>query len=528
MRAWFPHYTSGICPKDPEKNKRYRKKMYLCDSRSERDLLRRMAAEDFLFYANTFLYLFDAGDESGVSGPVPFNTYEFQDEVIAALWDSLYVHRGAVRVKKPRRLGLTWICMALLEHCWHFMPHKHLLCGSHREEEVDGSAASMKMDAGEWSKLLPKVDHFHLNMPRWMLPEGYKPRTEPYRTRLKIMNPATSSIIWGTSSATVAGHGSRGWCVFWDEAAKTDTLYDIIGGLQKFSKTKIWVSTIDNLSHPFSTLLKEAPGVKQLAPMWWMCPEYTQGMTITTDGKRTSPWLQKELDEINHDPVQANALFFADETLQVGGYYSSQTFTTMVGTSDKPGTVMDPFSVGEMDIMDQQHGPRVVRFCDQPGGRWKFWFSPDASGKPPRNTKYVFGIDTAAGTTDTSGRGASNSVIAVADWRTGEIVAEGVFSGLQPYELARVAVAAGWWFEGDDFQPALMVPESNGPGAQFIDCVVNKQKYPNVYMRDILKMEYGWHKGGRNEDARLAFGLHQEMLCDGRLKERSVECVKEM
>lgn len=528
MRVWFPHYHR--VPKDPEKNKAYRRRIVFTADKAEQRYLRKCCAEDFLFYANSFLYLFDAGDESGLSGPVPFITYDFQDEVIAALWDSMYVRRGSVRVKKPRRLGLTWICMALLEHCWHFMPHKHLLIGSHREEEVDGTAASMKMqDTGEWSKLLPKVDFLHLHQPRWLWPEGYRVRTEPYRTRMKIINPSNGSILWGTSAATVAGHGERGWASFWDEAAKTETLYDIIGGLQKFAKTKIWVSTIANLSHPFSTILKDAPGVRQLDPQWWMCPEYTEGLTIDPEtGQRTSPWLRRELDEINHDQVQANALFFADETLQVGGYYSAGTFRVTVGTSDKPGTVMEPFYVGEMDVVDHKDGPRVTRFCNQPSGRWSFWFHPDSAGAPPRGTKYIFGVDTAAGTKDSGGRGASNSVIAVADWKTGEIVAEYAVSDKQPYELARIAVAAGWWFMGDDGLPALMVPESNGVGGQFIDCVVNKQRYPNVYMRDIAKLEYGWHKSGRDNSARLAFGLHQEMICDGRLKERSFECVREM
>jgi hypothetical protein len=176
----------------------------------------------------------------------------------------------------------------------------------------------------------------------------------------------------------------------------------------------------------------------------------------------------------------------------------------------------------------------VTRFCNQPTGRWKFWFHADASGRPPKNTRYVGGIDTAAGTTDTGGRGASNSVIAFADWSSGELVAEGVFSGLQPYELARIAVAAGLWFEGDDFMGALLVPESNGPGSQLIDCLVKKSHYMNVWQPDPSDPEkYGWFKrGGSSPDdkgsARLAFGLHQQLICEGRFKERSMDCIKEM
>jgi hypothetical protein len=509
-----------------------------------RKMLRKKCAEDLLFYASTFVYIYDAGDESGTPGPVPFIPYEFQVEALTKMWWSMHEQRCPLRSKKPRRMGLSWLATIIFEHCWHFMRNRHLLVGSHREEEVDGTMATGKLSAevGEWSKLIPKFDYIHLNQSPWLLPEGYQPRVEPFRSRMKIMNPENGSIIWGTSASGAAAHGERGYAAWWDEASRTENLYDIIGGLQAFSPCKFWISTIGNLDHPFSTILKEAPGVEQLDLQWWMHPDYAKDVAIDPEtGVRTSPWLARKLAEINNDRMKANELYYADESVQVGGYYSADTFLKMAGTADKPGTVMLPRHIGELDVIETPKyenaetpkGPFVSRFCEQPNGRWKFWMEFDAAGRPSRADRYILGIDTAAGTTDDSGRGASNSVIAVCSWLTGEIVAEYVTHGVKPFELAAIACAVGRWFEGDDFLPAFIVAESNGPGAELNETLVKKYRYPNVFT-EVGKWskagagpKYGWHKVG-GEMARLAFGLHQQLICEGKFKERSAECVREM
>jgi len=534
QKLYFPHYFNRSVPLEPEANRVWREKVFLTTDRDEQKVLRRMCAEDFLFYCAGFLNIFDAGDESGRPGPVAFIPYDFQVECFTLMWAAMHDLRQPLRGKKPRRIGFSWGAIGMFEHCWHFMPNHHLLVGSHREEEVDGTQSMAKggIDVGEWSKLMPKFDYLHVNQPSWLLPDGYKPRQEPYRTRMKLMNPANGSIVWGTSAASAAGHGERGYAVLWDEASRTENLYDIIGGLQAFSPCKFWLSTIGNLSHPFSTILKDSPGILQLSPHWWMHPDYAKDMTIDPATEvRTSPWLERKLDEIGRDPVLANQLYYADETQQVGGYYGAATFRKMLGSDALPGTVMEPRHRGELDITETPSGPLCTRFCEQGNGRWRFWMEFDAEGRPPRNTRYVMGVDIAAGSTDDAGRGASNSIIAVADWLTGELVAEFVTHGKKPYELAAIAVAAGKWFEGDDYLPAMMVPERNGPGGEFVDVAAKKYRYPNMFMQSMARgddLKMGWHKDGRGDEARLAFGLHDEMICDGRFKERSTDCVQEM
>ena len=534
MKVFFPHFTANRVPLDLAQNRVFRQRIQKTSNVKDRRTLWKMCREDLLFYVSTFVNLFDAGDMTGKPGAVPFVPYEFQVECFTAMWQAMHEgERKSVRGKKPRRIGFTYMVVSLFEHCWHFFPDRHLLIGSRREEEVDGSATLSKGGpfTGEWSKLMPKFDFIHIYQPSWMWPPGYRPRVEPFRVRMKLMNPANGSIIWGTSSAGTAGRQERGFAAFWDEAAHTDNLYDIIGGLSEFAPCKIWVSSIGNLDHAFSTTLKESPDVVQLSPEWWMHPEYSKDMTIDAEtGARSSPWLERKLDSIGNDPVIANREYFADESQQEGGYYSPDTYRKLLGTSDKPGTVCEPALRGELDIIDTPEGPRVTRFCEQPNGRWFLWLNLDHSGRPSRHTRYAGGWDIAAGSTDTGGRGASNTVGAFGDLMNGEKVAQFVTHGKRPKEVARIAVAAHEWFQGNDGRGAFMVPERNGnPGDEFVEAVNKDYGFTHIYTELSTRgkeSKVGWYKS--KESGHRAFGAHQDMLCDGRYTERSEECVKEM
>lgn len=531
MRVFFPHFMDNRVPLDPVENRRYRQRIQKTSSKQDRKLLWKMCREDLLFYISTFGSIFEADTKN--PRPIPFIPHEFQVECFTVMWNAMHEgERQSVRGKKPRRIGFTWMVVYLFEHCWHFFPNRHLLVGSRNEDEVDGSMVMAKSSqfAGEWAKLLQKFDFVHVYQPSWIWPAGYKPRVAPCRVQMKIMNPENGSIVWGTSASSKAGRQERGYAAFWDEAAHTENLFDIIGALSEFSPCKFWISSIDNLDHPFSTILKESPDIVQLEPQWWMMPEYAKDMTIDPEtGVKTSPWLKRKLDAIGNDPVIANREYYADESQQIGGYYSPDTFHKLLGTSDKPGTVCEPLLRGELDIIDTPEGPRVSRFCEQPNGRWMLWFHLDPSGNPPRNTRYASGWDIAAGSTDTAGRGASNTVGKFGDRMTGEVVAEFVTHGVRPPKVARIAVAAGYWFEGNDFRPAFVVPERNGAGDEFTEEMAKEHRYTNLFTEirtRAAETKVGWHKAA--EDGRRAFGLHQQMICDSRLIERSADCVSEM
>ena len=530
MKLFFPSFTKGLVPLEREANIRWRQRVFTETDPGVRKALRVACAKDALFYICGFVYLFDAGDESGTPGPEPFVLYPFQVESAVATYAALHHERRPLRIKKPRKLGETYKCLWLLEHAWHFMPNIHLLVGSHREEEVDSASAKTIQTVIETSKLLPKLDYGHVHMPPWMLPQGYRPRQEPNRTKLKMMNPENGSIIWGTSASGSAGHGPRGYAALWDECALTENLYDIIGGLTEFAPCKLWVSTILELGHPFSTVLRNAPGIKQVNLEWWMHPEFSKDLTIDPEtGEKSSPWLRRKLDEINHDPILANRYYFANEDKQAGGYYHARTFETMLGQQkqtthgggiyDRGPTIMDPLLRGEFDIIDTAEGPVVSRFCRQPNGRFRLWLTLGLDDKPPRDTRYILGADIAAGT------GATPSILTGADWLTGEIVLDYADRLSTPEDHARVALAVSKWLQGDDGRMARLNYENNGPFGGRFGQALAKLGHDNLVRQDDGVI--GWYKGN-NKETEDAFSLHQLMLCERKLTERNMECVQEM
>ena len=106
--VFFPWFTKNAVPLDPEANRLWRLKHFFTTDQAQRKLIRKMCAEDFLFFTAGFVTIFDAGDESDHPGPVPFIPYDYQIELFTLMWDCLHERRRPSRYPKPRKMGLTW------------------------------------------------------------------------------------------------------------------------------------------------------------------------------------------------------------------------------------------------------------------------------------------------------------------------------------------------------------------------------------------------------------------------------------
>lgn len=136
-----------------------------------------------------------------------------------------------------------------------------------------------------------------------------------------------------------------------------------------------------------------------------------------------------------------------------------------------------------VDIVFKRGGPKLLK-----------WWGPLPKGRPRQDHNYAVLCDISRGT------GASNSVAAILDVNTSEIVGLYVNPFIDVTDFAELAVALCLWCGGGT-KSAYLIWESNGPGDTFASRI-RKIGYTFVYYRvDERKKtrkrsrnkQYGWH-----------------------------------
>lgn len=533
MARYFPHYWK--VPKGPEEHVRWRQKMFALSKHSDRKAILQMCSEDFLFYINTFTCTFEA---RGLARPVPFNTYPFQDELAVMIYSALYdgdsprtptnpLGQEDLRVKKPRAVGATVFFSSIFEHCWRFGRDRHILFGSRSQDELDRGAAVKGEGSdvvSEWTLLMPKLDFIHLHQPKWVLAPGYVPMTQPFRKFLTLSNPSNGCVITAASASPNFGRGRRYFAIFYDEYAHTDHAQAILASCGSAAFCHFWVSTPRGPETTFATLGRTS--MKQANLEWTMHPEHFRDASQLEDGRWTSPWYESECRRLGNNPILiAQELDANEETSGTMPFYPGDIVTRIKKES------LIPFRRVDMEIVVEEGAPRVRQIVDRSNGKWMFWFMPDASGMPPKDTYFVT-ADVAMGSKEMiTGSGASNSVIAVFSLSLGMKVAQYVHHGVPPHKLAVDVIAAQKYFRGEDGEPALACPESNGPGQLLIDTMMGDYGWHRIWWnrRSKTATKPGFCKThGENGTAKWLFGTHLRMLADGRYVEPDIVTAEEM
>jgi hypothetical protein len=116
-----------------------------------------------------------------------------------------------------------------------------------------------------------------------------------------------------------------------------------------------------------------------------------------------------------------------------------------------------------------ERGDENIQWAPSDQGRLQLWFHPDHQRCPPKDRKFVIGIDIAAGT------GISNSVISVGDTRMRCKTAGLATPHMRPERFAEYAYAVGRWFND-----ALIAFEGGGVGQQF-GARLKELAYPSLW-----------------------------------------------
>lgn len=468
-------------------------------SDADRSALRRMCSEDILFYINAFCWTYDPRLDDSC---VPFVTYPFQDETIMELDAS--IGKRDICIKKSRDMGASWMLITLFEWRWHFRNGQSFLLVSRNEDYVD--------KPGNSKALFWKIDYIHKNQPGWLLPRMT-------RTNLRLTNDENGSAIDGESTTGDVARGDRRTAIGMDEFAAfdVDAGYKALASTRDATKCRIFNSTPDGVGNAFYDVA-HSDSVKQVVLHWTKHPVKSDGMYVAEDGRPRSPWYDAEVKRCIHPQEVAQEL---DIDFQGSDYqfFDTKDMDRLVMQHCKP-----PLFVGDLEFEGSSCSPKA--FVPKPKGVLRLWCGVDASGQVAHDRGYVIGADIAAGT------GSSNSVLSIADRKTGEKVGELVTPNMRPDEFARYAVALCRWFSDDSGVGAYMIWEAPGPGRNFGDVVI-ESGYRNIYWRTkeeaMTKNQQpipGWWPV--KDAKRAVFGDYRRALLDGRFINRSKDAMSEL
>jgi hypothetical protein len=434
-----------------------------------------MCRRDILFFVNAFVYQFNPkakGDEPKFG---PFCTWDFQDEALLSLVESIHDQQDTV-IEKSREMGASWICLIVMLWYILFRPGVQFLLVSRDVDSVDCKSP----DSLFW-----KLRYMLRHLPDWLAPR----MTDQ---SMYLCNEILQSYITGEASTKKAGIGGRATAIFLDEFSLVNDAQEIYDHTSDTASCRIFNFTHRGENTCASRLCK-MPLIKKIVMHWSQHPrknpglyrynaekratesldshyEYPPDFHFVMDGTPVggpfpglrSPWYDKEVPRKGSNRAVAMDLDINPEGA------TSQVFDPLVIAQLIRSGARPPSWEGDLIYDDKTGEPE--RLDKRAGGLIKLWCPLDAYGRPGK-ARYIFGTDTS------TGKGASPTVFSVLNEDTGEKVLEYTNSRIYIHHAAPLAVALCKFFYN-----ALMIWEDKGPGETF-GLLVLDLGYGNCYIR---------------------------------------------
>jgi len=474
----------------------------------ERNRVWETCSESPIFWLNYFGWTYNVKsvDETGREIPaeqqhVPFITWAVQDSALVTLMECIDDGRDSI-IDKSRDMGASWLCVALATWYWIFRDDSQILLVSRVEDLVDRR--------GDPDCLMWKIDYMLSSLPEWMLPSNIKDFEVGgrYRRHLQLVNPKTGSTISGQATTAHVGRGGRRTFILFDEMASMDHATDAWRSAADTTSCRIGNSTPLGPGTEFTRqrnlgLMHDAPKIITLG--YWDHPQKGLGRDwrVDEDGEMTSisgrgywwtPWFAEQVKR-RSDPADVGQNILIDHTTSGDLFFNSAVVTQHLNSYG-----MDAV---RMELIDGV-------FKETSGGRWFVW-AELTNGIPTQSCNYAMFADIA------SGKGSSNSAIAVMDRESGTIVAEFVDPHTGPHELAQEACMAGATVFAGGTEGAFLGWEANGPGEAWYEDI-RAENYTNVYFRrqlgkrsDRKTRDYGWRSDRKGKRVLLS-GLSRAII----------------
>lgn len=486
-----------------------------------------LCAQSVLLWMNLFAWTYNVKvvDDDGREVPsqvqhVPFVTWPVQDAAMTDLLDG--VDRGYdVLIDKSRDMGASWLCITLATWMWLFRDNTQGLLVSRIEDLVDRR--------GDPDTMFWKIDYLLSNLPDWMLPCPRKciGTKGEYRTHLQLVNPANGSTISGQATTGHVGRGGRRTFVVFDEMAAMQNANDAWRSAADTTSCRIANSTPIGPGTEFSRLrtqgiTHDSPRVMTLG--YWDHPQKGQGREWRQDeeGEKTgiagrwywwTPWFDEQCKR-RSDSADIGQNILIDHTTSGDLFFNASIVTKHKQAHGKPAR--------RYEIAEKGSG---FVFEEDDHGRWFLWTELE-SKMPKVDTNYIMFADIS------HGKGSSNSVLAVLDAESGEIVGEFADPNITPHDFAEEASRAGKGVWAGAYGEAFLGWEVNGPGESWYE-EIRRLDYDHIYFQrttgqktDKKSRRYGWRSDRRTK--RIILSALLRAVTRDEVIIRSEDGIKEM
>ena len=394
-----------------------------------------------------------------VKGPVPFETFPYQDNCLKAF----QTHRFVI-TNKSRQLGLSTLSAAYSLWMALFQREKNILVIATRLEVA--------------KNFIKKVNGMYDSLPKWLVMPQIKARSVRY---LEFSN---GSKVQAVPTGTDAGRSEALSLLIIDEAAHVDGIDDL------------WLGLWPTLSTGGNAILISSPsGVGTLFHKIWVgAKDGEDGEGKPLPGKGQNNFYRIELPWTVH-PERDNDWYEAQraEILPAKGErgVAQELLCSFAASGEN-------FLSGDViEDMERQIKVPVATYGDR-GDVWIWRYAEP-------NHKYIISGDVSRGDAD------DYSSLHVIDTNTDEVVCE--YQGKCPPEkLSELMMDLGF-----KYNQALLCPELNSFGL-IVATDIKKAQYPNIYYEKIHRsnayMSYttadiandlpGFTTGPKNRDEILA------------------------
>jgi len=543
-----PKAFYNIIPKNEKENLDFRIKLHSLLAKEPElqkiylELCRRYVP---IMFATTFMTLnpFDRINHLFIPRPK-------QIKVITELDKAIHEQRD-FGIEKSREEGATEIvCKTFAAWCILY-ELCNFVVGSRNADLVD--------DLGKNYTLFAKLDNVIENLPSWFGLSQVKKTIERKERMLKFV--PTNSVIEGDTTNENFSAGGRGTGVFFDEFGRVrKAIADSIeGSIHDVAKCVIYGSTHWlGPNHTFNQCLqKETTHVETL--MWWENPEKNKGFYTSPEAgkiklldkdyyiEKDKFFEDKEDFNLESIPEEYRNWFVADGCVNLpkplrspwhdyeekhrdkrdfmcnvwGNAYgaSDLVFDETVLLRIKERDIKYPDYKGELTFdMDEDGVIDYAEFDPYSGKKHlKWWGELTESFRPNQAHNYIIGCDISQGV------GSSNSVAAIYDVNTEELVGIWADANTEVKLFADTVVALAEWIGGVD-KPYLIWEVNGGYGQSFNNRIL-WHEYHHIYMQhreDSTTRKKsdrpGWHS--RGDDKEILLSELNIALCEGLKKER--------